>query len=99
MIADASHVCLIRNGHPMMSRITGTGCMLTALVAAYLAANPGSAFTATAAAVCAMGLAGERAHARLGGFDGNATYRSYIIDEICNLTGDVLEAGARYELR
>ena len=54
---------------------------------------------ATAAAVCAMGLAGERAHARLGGFDGNATYRSYIIDEICNLTGDVLEAGARYELR
>ena len=99
VIADASHVCLIRNGHPMMSRITGTGCMLTALVAAYLAANPGSAFTATAAAVCAMGLAGERAHARLGGFDGNATYRSYIIDEICNLTGDVLEAGARYELR
>ena len=67
VIADASHVCLIRNGHPMMSRITGTGCMLTALVAAYLAANPGSAFTATAAAVCAMGLAGERAHARLGG--------------------------------
>ena len=99
IIADTEHVCLIRNGHPMMSKITGTGCMLTALIAAYLAANPGNAFTATAAAVCAMGLAGQRAHARLGGFDGNATYRSYIIDEIYHLTGNVLEAEARYDLQ
>ena len=99
VVADADRVCLICNGHPMMSRVTGTGCMLTALTAAYLAANPGNVFMATSAAVCSMGLAGERAYARLGGFDGNATYRSYIIDEICNLTGNILEAGARYELR
>lgn len=99
VIADAEQVCFVRNGHPMMSKITGTGCMLTALTAAYLAANPGNAFTATVAAVCSMGLAGERAHARLGGFDGNATYRNYIIDEIYNLDGKILEAGANYELR
>ncbi len=99
VIADAEHVCLIRNGHPMMSKITGTGCMLTALTAAYLAANPGSAFMATVAAVCSMGLAGERAYKRLGGFDGNATYRNYIIDEIYHLSGRALEDGANYELR
>ncbi len=99
VIADAEHACLIRNGHPMMSKITGTGCMLTALTAACVAANPGRVFDATVTAVCMMGLCGERAHARLGGSDGNATYRGYIIDEIFRLTGSILEAGAQYELR
>ncbi len=99
VIADAEHVCLIRNGHPMMSKITGTGCMLTALTAAYAAANPKRVFDATVAAVCSMGLCGERAQARLSSVDGNATYRNYIIDEIFRLTGSVLEAGAAYEIR
>ena len=99
IIADAGQVCLIRNGHPMMSKITGTGCMLSALTAAYVAANPENVFHAAVAAVCAMGLCGERAHARLSGFDGNATYRNYIIDEIFRLSGSILEAGANYEIR
>ena len=99
VIADANRACLIRNGHPMMSKITGTGCMLTALIAAYLAANPNQHFEATVAAVCSMGLCGERAHARLSSADGNATYRDRIIDEIFRLSGDVLEEGAKYEIR
>ena len=57
-----------------------------------------SAVTA-AAAVCAMGLAGEAAHSRLSRLDGNATYRNYIIDAIFNMTPEQLEEGARYEMR
>ena len=34
------HAYCIRNGHPMMSKITGTGCQLSALIAAYITANP-----------------------------------------------------------
>ena len=54
---------------------------------------------ATAAAVCAMGLAGEIAHQRLTPQDGNATYRNYIIDAIYNMTPAQLEEGAKYEVR
>ena len=79
--------------------ITGTGLQLSALTAAFLTANPGQPLEAAAAAVCAMGLAGEIAHARLTPLDGNATYRNYIIDAIYNMTPAQLEEGAKYEVR
>ncbi len=99
IIADQSRAYCIRNGHPMMSKITGSGCQLSALIAAYVTANPEQPLEAAAAAVCALGLCGERAFARMSEQDGNASYRNHIIDEIYNLTGDDLESGARYEMR
>ena len=79
--------------------ITGTGCQLSALTAAFITANPSQPLEAAAAAVCAMGLAGEIAHARLTPLDGNATYRNYIIDAIYHMTPAQLEEGAKYEVR
>ena len=99
IVADGAKAYCIRNGHPMMSAITGTGCQLSALTAAFLTANPGQPLEAAAAAVCAMGLAGEIAHARLTPLDGNATYRNYIIDAIYHMTPAQLEEGAKYEVR
>ena len=43
-----------------MSKITGTGCQLSAMTAAYVTANPNHVLEATASAVCAMGLCGEK---------------------------------------
>ncbi len=99
IVCDNSQAYIIRNGHPMMSDVTGTGCMLSAITAAYVTANPDDILTAAAAAVCAMGLAGEIACSRLNKLDGNSSYRSYIIDAICNMTPDQLERGAKYEVR
>ena len=99
IVADGERAFCIRNGHPMMSAVTGTVCQLSALTAAFCAANPDKPLEAAAAAVCAMGLAGEAAHSRLSKLDGNATYRNYIIDAIFNMTPEQLEEGARYEMR
>ena len=99
IVADAHKAYCIRNGHPMMSSITGTGCQLSALTAAFVTANPDQPLEAAAAAVCAMGLAGEIAHSRLSPLDGNSTYRNYIIDAIYNMTPAQLEEGATYEVR
>lgn len=100
IVADAKTVYLIRNGHPMMSRITGTGCMLTAVMAAYLAANPQDRLEAAAAAVAAMGLCGQLAYAKMMALEGgNSTLRDHLIDGLCNLTGPALEAGALVEKR
>ena len=99
IVADGKKAYCIRNGHPMMSSITGTGCQLSAMTAAYVTANPEHPLEAAAAAVCAMGLAGEIAHVRLSAQDGNSTYRNYIIDAIYNMTPEQLEEGAKYEVR
>lgn len=99
LVADAERCYVIRNGRPEMGRITGTGCQLSALTAAALAANPEHALEAAAAAVAAMGLAGETAWANMEPSDGNATYRNRIIDAINHMDGAALEKGAKYELR
>ena len=99
IVTDGNTAYCIRNGHPMMSAITGTGCQLSALTAAFVTANPDKPLEAAAAAVCAMGLAGQIAHKRLTPLDGNATYRNYIIDAIYNMTPAQLEEGADYEVR
>ena len=99
LVSDGKSCYVIRNGRPEMGRITGTGCQLSALTAAFITANPSQPLEAAAAAVCAMGLAGEIAHARLTPLDGNATYRNYIIDAIYHMTPAQLEEGAKYEVR
>lgn len=99
IVADDKKAYCIRNGHPMMASVTGTGCQLSAMTAAFVTANPDKPLEATAAAVAAMGYAGEIAHGRLTEMDGNSTYRNYIIDAIYNMTPEILEKGANYEVR
>lgn len=99
IVADGEKAYCIRNGHPMMSSVTGTGCQLSAMTAAFVTANPKYPLEAAAAAVCAMGYAGEVAHGRLAEMDGSATYRTYIIDAIYNMTPEMLKKGANYEVR
>ena len=99
LVSDGERCWCIRNGRAEMSRITGTGCQLSALMTAFLVANPDRKLDAAAAAVCMMGLAGEIGWANMQPGDGNSTYRNRIIDAICNMTGDTLEKGAKYELR
>lgn len=99
IVADSRQAYCIRNGHPMMSSVTGTGCQLSAMTAAFVTANPDYPLEAAAAAVCAMGYAGEIAYSRLSALDGDATYRNYMIDAIYNMTPEMLKEGANYEVR
>jgi hydroxyethylthiazole kinase len=53
-------------GHPIMTRVVGTGCALSALVAAFTADAP-DRLNAVAAACAVAGLCGERAQAECAG--------------------------------
>lgn len=97
IVADAHRAFAVRNGTPLMGRITGAGCMLTCLVAAFVAANPEAPLEAAVAAVAAEGLAGQQAEARMAAADGNLTFRGYLVDALFNMTGDALEKGALVE--
>lgn len=99
LVGDDTRVYCIRNGNVRMSSITGTGCQLSSMTAAFVTANPDRTLEAAAAAVCTMGIAGEIAYDRLSAMDGNASYRTYIIDAVDRMTPEKLEKGARYEVR
>lgn len=100
IVADRDKAYIIRNGHPQMAKVSGTGCMLSAVIAAYCAANPERLLDATAAAVCLMGVSGELAYERmLNNAAGTSSYRGYIIDAISNMSAEALEGGAKIESR
>jgi hydroxyethylthiazole kinase len=60
LVTDGATVLEVRAGHPLMGRVTGTGCAATVLVAAFCAVdrNP---VAAAAGALAYFGIAGERA--------------------------------------
>ncbi|HNY50274.1 MAG TPA: hydroxyethylthiazole kinase [Smithella sp.] len=65
-VIDRDKVVKIKNGHPMMSSVTGLGCTASALCGAFAAVEK-SSFTATVGAMAAMGVAGEMAAATAAG--------------------------------
>lgn len=100
IVADSQQALVIRNGHPMMSRITGTGCMLTAVIGSYCGANPHDLLLATAAAVSGIGLCGELAFAKVQAQDaGTASFRTYLIDAMSLMNIETLAGGMQIETR
>lgn len=95
---DKAYVC--RNGHPMMSRVTGTGCMLSALTAAFCGANHDNILQAAAAATAAMGVAGDIAcqKTREAGA-GTGSFRVYLMDAISLMDAQTLNGGMNIEIR
>lgn len=90
---------VLKNGCSTMARITGSGCMLTALIGAFCGAMPQDPFTAACAAMAAMGVCGELAdQRRLQNKTGNATFRTDLIDAVFNLTEEELVKGVKYEI-
>lgn len=100
IVTNDEKAYIIRNGHSSMSKVTGTGCMLSAMIAAFVGANQEEPLLAAATAVCTMGLAGELAYKRVVEEDkGSSTLRSYIIDEISKMTAEKLKEGAKIEIK
>ena len=90
LVTDGVTMYAVRNGRAEMGQVTGTGCQLSALLAAALAAHPSGTLAAVAETVALMGTAGEIAWVQMREHDGNATYRTRIIDVIYRMTTEEL---------
>ncbi len=98
IVADASKAYVIRNGNTMMSRITGTGCMLTAVLGAMCAANPESMLEAAAVGVSMMGVCGELAFAKTQEQkEGTASFRIHLIDSMSNMKSMTMREAMKVE--
>lgn len=94
IVSDGTRLARISNGHPMMGRVTGTGCMSTSVTACF-AAVEADCFLATTAALAAFGLAGEIAARNS---QGPGTFHAQLYDALANLTPEALAEGARIEI-
>ncbi len=72
----------VRNGHPMMTRVTGLGCTASALCGAFAAVTPDPA-QAAAQAMVVMGVAGEMAAE---GAEGPGTLQVRFLDALYRMT-------------
>lgn len=98
IVADSQTAYAVYNGHPMMTKITGTGCMTGSLVSAACAANQDRLLESSAVAVSLMGLAGERAYEKVTRLnEGTGSFRRYLIDEVSQMTDALLKEGGRIE--
>lgn len=85
IITDGKKLFTVENGHKIMSKVTGTGCMCTSLIGTYLGVGDDKLLAALAGVV-SMGIAGEIAYENLGeNQGGTGTLKVKIIDAIYNL--------------
>ncbi len=100
VVGNQDKVYIVHNGHEMMSRVTGTGCMLSSAVGTICAANKSCLLDSCAAAVAAFGLSGEIAYEKMKRYEGGtASYRMFLIDAMSNMNGITLAGGIKIESR
>ncbi len=93
LIVFAERKVTVENGHPMMARVTGLGCILTGLIGAF-AAVENDPLAATVGATAFFGLAGEQAALQA---KGPGTFKTTLLDLLFTLTPE--EMGERIRLR
>jgi hydroxyethylthiazole kinase len=94
VVSDGSRTAGISNGHPMLGKVVGTGCMSNVIVASFAAVDS-DVFAAAVGGLTAFGIAGEMA-ARVSG-DKPGTFHCELYNALYALSAADMEADARIE--
>jgi hydroxyethylthiazole kinase len=91
-VSDGTRVLAVANGHELLSTVTGTGCMSSAMTGCFLAAKRDESLEAAAEALAAFGVAAEDAarDAR-----GPGTFHANLYDALAALDPETLDGRAR----
>ena len=90
-VTDGERRIRVANGHPLMARVTGTGCVCSSLVGAF-AAVQADTLMATISTLIVYGIAGELAAE---GDPRPGTFRTRLIDALDAVTPEEVMARAR----
>jgi len=95
IVTDGRRILFVENGHPMLGSISGTGCMAASVIGAFSAVADDPVI-ASAAALVAFGIAGERAAASA---RGPFSFKTALFDEMAALMPEDLVSDARINIR
>jgi hydroxyethylthiazole kinase len=93
IVSDGKKTYLIRNGHELMGKVVGTGCMAASIIGAFAAVEADYA-KASAAALSIYGIAGELAAK---GARGPGSFKENLYDEVYNLDKAKIEGLSKIE--
>lgn len=94
-VSNGSDVYLVHNGHPILTKVTGTGCLLSAVCGAFLAVEKDPVTAAVSALVMygtAAEIAREKARADLPG-----SFQIEFLNQLATLSAEDLEAYGSFE--
>jgi hydroxyethylthiazole kinase len=91
-VSDGNRVIAVANGHELLSAVTGTGCMSSAITGCFLAAKSDERLEAAAEALAAFGVAAEDAARDA---NGPGSFHANLYDALAALGPDMLDARAR----
>lgn len=98
LVVCGSQTARIHNGCPELAQITGSGCMMDGLLAAFSATSK-SYFYPSICAVTEIGLCGEKAVAQMrANGTGLGSFHTYFMDAISQMTGEQLQGGQKIEI-
>lgn len=92
VVTDGNSGYQVENGHEMLSRITGTGCMATTVIGAFLGVQK-DYLLAAAGGLVAFGIAGEKAAKGNEGKPGS--FQVALFDALANLSLDDIKKMGR----
>jgi hydroxyethylthiazole kinase len=91
-VSDGKRVLKVANGHELLARVTGTGCMSSAITGCFLAVKSDAPFEAAAEALAAFGVAGEDAARDA---KGPGSFHVALYDALAALDPDTLDSRAK----
>ena len=93
IVSDGKNLYIVKNGHPMMTHVVGTGCMATSVIGAFAAVEKDLAYAATSALVC-FEIAAECA-AKIS--SGPATFKEKMFDCLYQLDKKTIDRMQKVE--
>ncbi len=93
VVSDGVRSCQVENGTELLTRITGAGCMVGALIGGFCGANR-DVYLASVAALTTFNLAGEMAQEVQGGQQ-PGTFRVNLFDQISQVDPNMLRDRSR----
>lgn len=97
IITDGKLTYIVHNGHPILTKVTGTGCLLTSVIGAFAAVEK-DLLKATAAAITTYGVAAEIAAGKCAN-EGPGSFQVEFLNQLYQVGGeDVLKYGS-FEIR
>lgn len=101
IVTDGTNTFIIQNGHPLLTKVTGAGCLLTAIIGAFTAVS-NDVILSVVTAIAFYGIAAEKAAAKTSQ-EGPGSFQIELLNQLSKVSvkdienhAKIIAGGTRY---
>jgi hydroxyethylthiazole kinase len=95
VITDGETTYIVHNGHPILTKVTGTGCLLSSIIGAFSAVEK-NLLLASVSALATYGVTAEIA-AKQTAEEGPGSFQIQLLNQLANITSEEIQTNANVE--